>query len=234
MKTLLLQLLFLCSLPCVGQGSLIFVDEFTFIDGGGLKTTSNASQLDLNANASANVQSITAGGIIYSNLIFPSAVTGIGALGADLVGANASRGVANQLTFDVTFAASPVSVANDFLILSDIGGAEDFEVQLLNGSSVEIGNKLSFSTATWTDIADGVQFGVSNTVNDDVSMVIMNLSDFGSVTATEIEGVRIFNIGNGLDPFIVGLAVVPEPSTTAILGLFGVLALLRRKRRKYL
>ena len=217
-----------------GSGAVIVVDSFDFIDGDGLKTTSNGTQLNLNTAAPAVVQSVTAGGLTYNTLVFPSASTVASAV--DILGGNASRGIANQDTFDVTFASSPFNLQTDFLILSDIGGGDTYNLQLLGAGATPIGNALTgISTGSWgaSDISNNVQFGGSSSNNDNF-MVIQNLSDFGTgFLASDIVGLRIGATGTNsnqrLDPFIIGLAV-PEPSR-AVLLLLGLGCLLVPRRR---
>ncbi len=223
-------LLVVLCVSAVGSAATIVWTSFTFENNSGTTLTSSAGdQKALNADAPSHLKSITAGGTTYSNLIFASSAT-VG--GTALVGDDMSVGVANQNTFDVTFAGSPSSVDNDFLLLTDFGGDDTFHVQLLGAGGL-IGNQLTnVSNSSWPDIANNVRY--DGTTSNEIQGAIVNLSDFGTgFTAADITGVRVFAAGGGtnqkLDPIVIGL-VVPEPATLTLAAM-GLGALLRRRRR---
>jgi len=195
--------------------------SFTFENNSGLTLTSSAAdQKDLNADDPSRLRSITAGGNTYSSLVFASSAT-VG--GSALIGDDMSVGVANPATFDVSFSSSPSDVSTDFLMLTDFGSPDTFDLQLLGSGGTAIGTKLTgLSNSSWPDIADGIRYG--GDTNDEVQGAIMDLSDFGSgLDATDIQGVRVFATGGGtnqkLDPLVVGLALggaAPPPPTETI------------------
>ena len=86
----------------------------------------------------------------------------------------------------------------------------------------------------------GSSFGVEDTSNNVVEQLIPNTSLFGTIDGTGIslgagEAMTFRTIagnpgGAGLRGFEFDVSAVPEPSSTALLGMTGMLALLRRRR----
>lgn len=95
--------------------------------------------------------------------------------------------------------------------------AADNEVSdvLLNGVSLGLGNHVGFSFSDWKTINSGFVSGVNA-----LTIVTTNYNDTTSYNPT---GVRAEVMGT--------VEAVPEPTTTAVLGL-GVAAFLRRRKKK--
>lgn len=124
-------------------------------------------------------------------------------------------------------------------------GTYDLYARLLRGSENRLFVDFTFGTATSSWVKVDTPENLANLPNDG-DYHWLNLSALQSRTMTATDGSQIFRIANRyrymrIDAFAFGTsgetfsdaqlnaAVIPEPSTT-LLGTFGVLALLRRRR----
>jgi hypothetical protein len=139
---------------------------------------------------------------------------------------------------DFSFASSPTSL-DQVLFIFDVGSADgSLNVELIDGLGGNVvGTTLSvnFSVASVANIdferVDGG--GTSTTGGTDAAFVglALSFSDFGLTSGdlSSIAGVRL-DSGGGLDPGLIGFTAVPEPSSTALLGLGGLSLIMRRRR----
>jgi len=190
----------------------------------------------------ANLTSITAGGTTYANLtaatsaatvdsgtlgglLFYSGTAPANGLAAVTDGLNATTGSGNIGDGVNFFFGQNVDGANLFFV--DIGAADLTTVRPIDGAGNLIGD---FTLSTLS--GGGTQFGSITLVGVAtvaIRGVLFNTSDFsGTGSLTGVEGIRL--AADNLDPMVVGIAAVPEPSSAALL-LLGTLGMAMRRRK---
>ena len=141
------------------------------------------------------------------------------------------------LTIDISACPTPDTA---ILSLSDVAGGNDgsFEIFAVNGAPGATDGWTAFDTAGYVNGGTGVPTGTSlGTFNADGGEASITLS--AANIDPDSNGVAVFMIhdtdGGGLDGTgfefnSLTLTAIPEPSSTALLGLGG-LALIARRRR---
>jgi len=196
----------------------------------------------------ATLTSITVDGVIYSSLTGATSVFAAGETfwvgttpandSASMVGLTASAGLLN-LSAASTFQLGSGFTANTRFFLIEASGnfadlGDPATITLINASNAVVGDysysllKESFGVSLGSSTANREGGG---TVGLALSGVSFSLADFIGTTGdlSTVTGIRI-NSGSGLDPAVVGLYTVPEPSR-ALLFLCGAGLLMMRRRR---
>ncbi len=171
---------------------------------------------------------------------------------AALASARLDAGLLNIGTIDFDFETA-VGTSDWFFLSDSVGSTESITIRPLDASGNLIGSySLTLDTSTWglgeslsnPDFTGTNQWLLDHgadennqTVNNNVASIVgitFQLSDFtGDSISLDgvVQGIRIEG-GGAFDPSVVGLASIPEPSTTAILLGLTMLGLtcVRRKR----
>lgn len=135
-----------------------------------------------------------------------------------------------------TFASAPIALT-DSLFMFDIGGNDPTtQIQLIDSSGTLLGSAVTLSGMANLGVPKyTTDRGNGGTFNVGINGVAVTLDEFG-ITAGQLSSVDGF-IQNGtvsnVDPSLAGIAsinAVPEPTTTALLGLGGLALILRRRK----
>lgn len=158
------------------------------------------------------------------------------------------EGFVNIVSMNIQFDTPVVNGTGNDIFLLDIGTgdslsftinsttnnhvAADFTTSLVSGVSIQLQGSPSGSAPT--DLTSLESFAITfsdSPSNFDVAGLAIDLSDFGVANGGTVSSISVSS-GAGLDPLFVG-AVVPEPSTYALVGIgLSVLFGLRRLQRK--
>ena len=247
-----------CMMPLQVYAASI-VTELTWNDVNGTHTSTSgdgATNTDTDISYASTLVSFKAGGVLYNNFTLVSTTTASGASNVtpywgqdatDLTAADDQLAVTdNRLdtgmvnvanNSDFFFASAPVNLGDQLFIFE--GGSNDGNrsVELIDSLGNVVGSSFTVNfTATtvadfdWERIPATAASHSSN--NTPYRGVTLSLSDLGVTNAgdlSSIAGVRLDG-GGRLDPTLIGLAVVPEPSSALLVGLGCGFFAIRRRR----
>ena len=232
LKNSLLGITYAFSLSSVTQAAIVFQDDFSEADG----TALNGKAPDIGSNWNVTVGSAglnVNGGSVDTQGAARAAFGGFTALGA---------GERLTLTYDTVATGGTfftAGFAGVSLFVGGSGGSEPFFT----------GDPGSGGAASWGVVgigAGGDQITADTTVATSATFVYtydtgawtftttsgINLAGTGTANLA-IDTLRFANGGGGdiaVDNFAVDISAVPEPSSSALLGLGGIALMLRRRK----
>jgi autotransporter-associated beta strand protein len=170
-----------------------------------------------------------AGNTTIQGIHNPGNSPGIQSFGDDLTYSGGSSVVNWELTGNTTTnVANPNAVFDQMLITGELNFAAATSVNLVfNGA----GSAVDWSNSLWDSSQSWLIYDV-DTVNNFVNLDL-NEIDWLDSTGAFFETVRAgstFNFSTGVNGISLNYTVIPETSTS-LLGAFGALALLRRRRK---
>ena len=124
--------------------------------------------------------------------------------------------------------------SSDWIFITELNGDDEVTIKPTDAGTAIGTWTLDIAASDWgelfdlnTDLNPGLQSPDPRTIDG----VAFQLSDFTGDTGplTGVDGIEIDD-ANGLDAAAVGLAVIPEPATLALLGLGGAMILAGRRR----
>jgi hypothetical protein len=219
--------------------------------------SASAAVITATAYTSSNYTytSLTLGGVAHSTLTGSTAtiVTDADRLNYWITGSTptlSGSGITNTVASGLSFREGTgnilagsrfqfgrVITASDYIFISDLGTGDDVSLELVSAANVALGT-LSLTASQFGSgllpsagyqaiYTTGVSYG--NIAASVQSVVAFQLADFNITGDVSLAtGIRL-STASGVDPSVVGLAAVPEPSA-ALLGL-GTIPLLPRRRR---
>ena len=231
----------LAVMPCQLQAATI--TSFTADVNGTSVTYPNATTL----NNTAVLTSFTSDSVEYTNLTFVDSVTFTSNDGNHWWGTSSTSDPGSQTVAltdnrldtmvlnvfedsEFEFAAAPTSLS-DVLFVFEVATPETgVKIQLIDSSNTRIGNEVDLVvTNTGESLNPESSAGGQNTWA--INGGAYKISDFG-ITAGQLSSVDgfVYSTGGGTDFMVAGIATVPEPSSTALIGLGGLALILRRRR----
>ncbi len=213
------------------------IDAITYNNGGADLTNLAGSSTYISGDA--ELVSVKMGTTTYSTVGSTSNDLSGGGYAYDLTGTDPgtrSAALADEIinsgTLDAAtgteFYFSSTPGMNDLLVFFDSGSGGSTKCKLLiNGTPT--GNEVAASS--WSVVGKHKVAAAGAGPSWDLSVCGISVSDFGLSAGqlATVTGVQLTDAAS-LDPFYVGVAVVPEPATMSLLVLGG-LAMLRRRRR---
>ena len=181
-----------------------------------------------------------AGDLIYWMQGTTPAYSGTGNANTVASGLSYREGIGN-INVGSTFQFGRTITSLDFIFLTDYGTTEPVTFQLVNSSNTVLGTYSISITAAQFGTSDLIASTTYSTVfnssgsGSDITggqrAVAFQLADFvGTGDLSTATGIRLSAQGDGVDPSVVGLAAIPEPSSFLLLGLSGALLLLNRRQ----
>lgn len=190
-----------------------------------------------------NITELTAGGTTYGGLVGGSGIDGSfyawvddgtndpGSTQAAFEGLTISEMVANSGSWTSQFGQSLDGF--DVLALIEYGGSDVTTLQLVDADGNSLGDAVSIASGDYgvgllpADTTYQRSDATTKQITGNVGGVAIPLTDFNS-DLTQATGVKVS--GNaGLDPVLVAVGLVPEPTSLALLAIGGLAALRRRR-----
>ncbi len=243
MKTIAAAMLMSLAAHTASQAAVIAVSGYT--DNGSYGLTSVTINSTTYNSLTGSTASILSGGGttvvgVWINNTFPTLTTSD--INAAASGLSYREGAGNILT-NSTFQFGRSIIASDRIFLWDFGTGDPVSFGLVDSGGSAIGDYSISLTAANFGATALVSFGATGVVQADGTQTIVavdqqravsfQIADFTGTTGnlSLATGIRLTAGSGSLDPSVVGLAAIPEPTTWALLaGSLTVLMVTRRRR----